>query len=104
MLSRQTKKFLVGGACLLAVVYLASFYDRGGGGGGECASSGRQTSVVDKTGKVHNYDRQSPLVFIGGVPRSGTTLMRAMLDAHPEVRCGEETRVVPRILQVSNGI
>lgn len=25
--------------------------------------------------------------------------MRAMLDAHPEVRCGQETRVVPRILQ-----
>jgi hypothetical protein len=27
-----------------------------------------------------------PLIFIGGVPRSGTTLMRAMLDAHPDVR------------------
>jgi protein-tyrosine sulfotransferase len=24
--------------------------------------------------------------------------MRAMLDAHPDVRCGEETRVLPRIL------
>lgn len=23
--------------------------------------------------------------------------MRAMLDAHPEVRCGQETRVIPRI-------
>ncbi|KAI6176665.1 Protein-tyrosine sulfotransferase [Aphelenchoides bicaudatus] len=40
----------------------------------------------------------SPLIFIGGIPRSGTTLMRAMLDAHPDVRCGEETRVIPRIL------
>uniref|UniRef100_A0A8C6SQP5 Protein-tyrosine sulfotransferase n=1 Tax=Neogobius melanostomus TaxID=47308 RepID=A0A8C6SQP5_9GOBI len=38
------------------------------------------------------YSKDMPLVFIGGVPRSGTTLMRAMLDAHPEVRCGEETR------------
>uniref|UniRef100_H3DA60 Protein-tyrosine sulfotransferase n=1 Tax=Tetraodon nigroviridis TaxID=99883 RepID=H3DA60_TETNG len=44
------------------------------------------------------YSKDMPLVFIGGVPRSGTTLMRAMLDAHPEVRCGEETRVIPRIL------
>jgi protein-tyrosine sulfotransferase len=26
--------------------------------------------------------------------------MRAMLDAHPWVRCGEETRMIPRILQV----
>jgi len=24
--------------------------------------------------------------------------MRAILDAHPDVRCGEETRVIPRIL------
>ncbi|EGT45552.1 hypothetical protein CAEBREN_13290 [Caenorhabditis brenneri] len=46
------------------------------------------------------YNRSSPFIFIGGVPRSGTTLMRAMLDAHPEVRCGEETRVIPRVLNL----
>ncbi|NXO25901.1 TPST1 sulfotransferase, partial [Cisticola juncidis] len=46
------------------------------------------------------YSKDMPLIFIGGVPRSGTTLMRAMLDAHPDVRCGEETRVIPRILAV----
>ncbi|KAL5276217.1 TPST2 family protein [Megaselia abdita] len=50
--------------------------------------------------KVFPYSREMPLIFIGGVPRSGTTLMRAMLDAHPEVRCGQETRVIPRILQL----
>lgn len=44
------------------------------------------------------YDRSVPLIWIGGVPRSGTTLFRAMLDAHPDVRCGEETRVVPRFV------
>ena len=47
---------------------------------------------------TYPYDRQMPLIFIGGMPRSGTTLMRVMLDAHPEVRCGEETRVIPRLL------
>lgn len=70
--------------------------------------------------KNYVYHRNMPLIFIGGVPRSGTTLMRAMvgrrwlsdlysanasslssqLDAHPEVRCGQETRGIPRILQL----
>ncbi|KAK0079312.1 hypothetical protein PV325_001420 [Microctonus aethiopoides] len=50
--------------------------------------------------QTYPYDRSMPLIFIGGVPRSGTTLMRAMLDAHPEVRCGQETRIIPRILQM----
>ena len=44
------------------------------------------------------FDREVPIIWVGGVPRSGTTLARAMLDAHPDIRCGEETRVIPRIL------
>ena len=44
--------------------------------------------------------KQKPYIFIGGVPSSGTTLTRVMLDAHPDIRCGEETRLVPRILQM----
>ncbi|KAJ1372825.1 Protein-tyrosine sulfotransferase 1 [Parelaphostrongylus tenuis] len=49
-----------------------------------------------------NVNEYSPFIFIGGMPRSGTTLMRAMLDAHPDVRCGEETRVIPRILGLNS--
>ncbi|XP_067866446.1 protein-tyrosine sulfotransferase 1-like isoform X2 [Heterodontus francisci] len=65
--------------------------------------SGRSISHISRTGLKNNsnrfvYNKDMPLIFIGGVPRSGTTLMRAMLDAHPDVRCGEETRVIPRIL------
>lgn len=41
-----------------------------------------------------------PIIFIGGMPRSGTTLLRVMLDAHPDIRCGEETRVIPRLLSL----
>ncbi|XP_067253609.1 protein-tyrosine sulfotransferase 2 [Chanodichthys erythropterus] len=48
----------------------------------------------------YRYNHKTPIVFVGGVPRSGTTLMRVMLDAHPDIRCGEETRVIPRILSL----
>ncbi|KAK5645537.1 hypothetical protein RI129_006837 [Pyrocoelia pectoralis] len=56
--------------------------------------------VIGPDHKTYEYNRNMPLIFIGGVPRSGTTLMRAMLDAHPDVRCGQETRVIPRLLQL----
>lgn len=35
------------------------------------------------------------LVFAGGVPRSGLTLLRAIMDAHPDIFCGPDSGVVP---------
>ena len=49
----------------------------------------------------NNKNRNEPIIFIGGFPRSGTTLMRVMLDAHHDIRCGEETRILPNILETS---
>ena len=33
----------------------------------------------------------APPIFIIGSPRSGTTLLRLILDSHPRISCGEET-------------
>lgn len=103
-MSRSTRKYLLLGLTVLVLVYIVFHHSSGLGGSGSCPNASnqisRKTSMVGADGTLFEYDRSSPIIFIGGVPRSGTTLMRAMLDAHPDVRCGEETRVVPRILQM----
>jgi len=112
MLSRNTKKWLLFGVAFLGLFYFAVHSGKISANTVDCLNGGqdarpenravgsRKTAHVSSDGTVYEYDRNSPIIFIGGVPRSGTTLMRAMLDAHDDVRCGEETRVVPRILQM----
>ncbi|GEM_PF-740666 len=39
-------------------------------------------------------------VFIGGAGRSGTTLLRVMLDAHPAIHCGPEVKVLPKLARL----
>jgi hypothetical protein len=41
----------------------------------------------------------APAPFVVGVPRSGTTLLRLMLDAHPLVAILPETHFVPKLLR-----
>lgn len=47
---------------------------------------------------VRPDDRLLSIIFVGGFPRSGTTLMRVLLDSHPDIRCGQETHVIPKLL------
>ena len=41
----------------------------------------------------------NPCVFIGGCPRSGTTLLQRMLDAHPQLAVANDTHFIPRALR-----
>jgi hypothetical protein len=43
--------------------------------------------------------RNASLIFIGGYARSGTTLMRALLDVHDDIICGPETKILPEVLK-----
>ncbi|XP_052864638.1 protein-tyrosine sulfotransferase isoform X1 [Anopheles cruzii] len=101
----RNRKLLLTAAAVLSVVILCwNWTNFGMSCWGDKRDDGKLGYMVrDDEGGSDNgyrYHRNMPLIFIGGVPRSGTTLMRAMLDAHPEVRCGQETRVIPRILQL----
>ena len=40
------------------------------------------------------------LIFVGGAPRSGTTLVRNVLDSHPDVCSGREFDLVPSIVRL----
>lgn len=53
-----------------------------------------QNDLEIKAKHIKNY----PIIFIGGYGRSGTTLVRAILDAHPRIRCGPETKIIPTLL------
>ena len=43
--------------------------------------------------------RRDPAVFIVGMNRSGTTLLRMMLDAHPQLTIPPETHFVPDLIK-----
>ena len=44
--------------------------------------------------------RRPPAPFIVGVARSGTTLLRMMLDAHPEMAIPPETNFLPELIDI----
>lgn len=39
------------------------------------------------------------LAFVGGVPRSGTTLLKRVLDSHPDIYCGPEFGHLPKLCE-----
>jgi hypothetical protein len=46
----------------------------------------------------------SRLIFVGGSPRSGTTLVQRILDCHPEIYGGPEFDFVPPIVDLFRGM
>jgi hypothetical protein len=69
----------------------------------------RATFVVSKRmgEALGEYQRHSergfapPPIFVGGMPRSGTTLLRVILDSHPNIACGPELRAIPALATLS---
>ena len=47
-----------------------------------------------------NSDGGSRFIFVGGAPRSGTTLVQNMLDSHPDILGGPEFIHIPDIINL----
>lgn len=54
------------------------------------------TAFISKRGR-----KLTPVPIIGGVPRSGTTLLRVMLDAHPDMAIPSETHFLGQIANLT---
>ncbi|MAK65196.1 MAG: hypothetical protein CMF75_10740 [Maricaulis sp.] len=52
---------------------------------------------------MHYAVGKSP-IFIGGAPRSGTTLLRAIVNASRNIVCGPEMRVIPALCHLNQQI
>ena len=63
-------------------------------------SSGETEKQVDipRLSKLVDHYIKQKLIFVLGSMSSGTTLMRLVLDTHPEINCGDETKIIELML------
>jgi sulfotransferase family protein len=52
-------------------------------------------------GQEESTEGSGPPIFIVGCQRSGTTLVRLMLDSHPNISCGPETRFLEDLARLT---
>lgn len=51
---------------------------------------------------ISEWQRGRGLIFVGGSPRSGTTLVQNIMDSHPEICGGPEFNHIPGIVDLRN--
>ena len=57
-----------------------------------------------QSGGEHAHSGANPYLFIVGCPRSGTTLLQRIVNAHPEVAVVNETQLIPRWFERRKGL
>jgi len=58
------------------------------------------TDLSVSTTPAKNKMTQKPPIFIAGAGRSGTSLVREIINAHPHIACGPELKVTPLVAKL----
>ncbi len=61
----------------------------------------RPFAAASHARRRHSEPARPPAPFVVGVNRSGTTLLRLMLDAHPDLTIPPETHFVPEMIRLA---
>jgi hypothetical protein len=61
----------------------------------------RPIAALSRARHKRKMEKRPPAPFIVGVNRSGTTLLRLMLDAHPSLAIPPETHFLPEMIRLS---
>src|SRR6476620_9259752 len=56
---------------------------------------------IRRTMRARAHDQLTPAPFVAGIARAGTTLLRLMLDAHPQLTIPPETHFVPDVIRLA---
>lgn len=62
-----------------------------------CCNVSRRRFRRTKPSRPLRRRTPSPPIIVGGAGRSGTTLLRVMLDSHSRIACGPELKVLPSV-------
>src|SRR5262249_35441572 len=66
---------------------------------------GEEAAIAERLrGRRESSKLTNPLVFVVGCPRSGTTLLQRILDAHPEIAIPPETFWIPYFFKNRIGV
>ena len=55
---------------------------------------------LEKESLKANYDPK--IVFISGIPRSGTNLLRVLLNEHHQIQCNDQTHIISLFMVKNN--
>jgi protein-tyrosine sulfotransferase len=102
LFKRQTQLSVFTASLIITVVFIISYEFNSNSS--ECISNEVEQNEASIFKSSTKLIENAPFIFIGGSQRSGTTLMRALLDVHDSVSCGTEPGFLNDFLDITSEV